>query len=103
MLAVLGAVAVQTEGLVGHELAGTGVDGSTDGDTAMELRQWRADEDCRSGRGEEGRRRRSGLDFTACHVEAKGYQEINIPKDQTCRIQETIVSSAVNQWQGVNH
>lgn len=33
MLAVLGAVAVQTEGLVGHELAGAGVDGSTDGDT----------------------------------------------------------------------
>ena len=53
MLAVLGAVAVQTEGLVGHELAGAGVDGSTDGDTAMELRQWRADEDC--GVGEEGR------------------------------------------------
>lgn len=47
--------------------------------------------------------RRPGLDFMACHVEAIGYQEINIPKDQTCRIQETIISTAVNQWQGVNH
>ena len=39
VVTVLGAVAVETEGLVGHELLGAGVDGSTDGDTAMELRQ----------------------------------------------------------------
>lgn len=34
VLTGLGAVAVQTEGLVGHELLGAGVDGSTDSDAA---------------------------------------------------------------------
>lgn len=32
MIAALGAVAVETQGLVGHELLGARVDGSTDGD-----------------------------------------------------------------------
>lgn len=35
LLVVLGGVAAQTQGLVGHELVGAGVDGSSHGDTAM--------------------------------------------------------------------
>lgn len=35
VLAALGAVAVETQGLVGQQLVGAGVDGSTDGNTAV--------------------------------------------------------------------
>ena len=35
LLMVLGGVAAETQGLVGHELVGARVDGSSHGDTAM--------------------------------------------------------------------
>lgn len=37
MLTVLGTVGGKTEGLVGHELIGAGVNGSSNGDTGIEM------------------------------------------------------------------
>ena len=40
VIAALGAVAVETQGLVGHELLGARVDGSTDGNARQWLLAW---------------------------------------------------------------
>jgi hypothetical protein len=75
VLAVLGTVGGQTQGLVSHELLGAGVDGGSDSDTeqGVLVRDTRL-----SWEG-------GGFGRSSC-AEMEGiYRQKNVPKDNTCK------------------